>query len=150
MFQSTHIMTDDGGIAPQNNTCTNRSTRMIIIHLLCRWNVNKYSCTAIFGNVLCNIQSSIVICVHDHIPDKKTAVQSCIYQYIVLSSQPLTHKPSMITCRRSLLIGKTKSQSVWTTLCRHHHVPHVQVDLIPAAYYILSVGKHLHCTVWLQ
>ena len=38
-----------------------------------------------------------------------------------------------------------KSPSVWTTLCRHHHVPHVQVDLIPAAYYILSVGKHLHC-----
>ena len=69
-----------------------------------------------------------------------------MYQYIVFSSQPLTHKPS----RRSLLNGKTKSQSVWTTLCRHHRVPHVQVDLMPAAYYILSVGKHLHCTVWLQ
>ena len=57
------VMTDDGGIAPQNNTCTNRSTRMIIIHRLCRWNVNKYNCTAIFGNVLCNIQSSIVMCI---------------------------------------------------------------------------------------
>ena len=66
MFQSTHIMTDAGGIAPQN------TNRMIIIHLLCRWHVNKYSCTAIFGNVLCNIQSSIVICVYNHIPDKKT------------------------------------------------------------------------------
>ena len=82
MFQSTHIMTDDGGIAPQNNTCTNRSTRIIIIHLLCRWNVNKYSCTAIFGNVLCNIQSSNVICVYNHIPDKKTVCTSIQYSHL--------------------------------------------------------------------
>ena len=55
MFQSTHIMTDDGGIDIKHHKTIHALTdpvRMIIIHLLCRWNVNKYCCTAIFGNVL--------------------------------------------------------------------------------------------------
>ena len=69
MFQSTHIMTDDGGIDIKHHKALIFHTRMIIIHLLCRWHVNKYSCAAIFGS---NIQSSIVICVYNHIPDKKT------------------------------------------------------------------------------
>ena len=81
MFQSTHIMTDDGGIDIKHHKTIHALTDTAQNDYNMQMDVNKYSCTAIFGNVLCNIQSSIVICANDHIPG----------EYRILISTPDPH-----------------------------------------------------------
>ena len=71
------------------------STRMIIIHLLCRWNVNKYSCTAIFGNVLFNIQSSIVYMIAFQTRKLSTELYVPVYSILISTTDPQTFHDHM-------------------------------------------------------